>query len=51
MRFSPRLACIPKPLTRRMVLFALVTLASGRTSIQAPDEKPFKDHRLAYMMD
>jgi len=51
MRFSPRLACIPKPLTRHMVLFALVTLASGHMPTKVPDEKPFKDDRLAYMVD
>ena len=40
-----------KPLTRHMVLFALVTLASGHMPTIVPDEKPFMDHRLAYMMD
>ncbi len=51
MRFSPRLACIPMPFTRRMVFFALVTLVSGYMPTKAPDKKPSKDHRLAFMMD
>ena len=43
MRFSPRLACIAMPFSRLMALFTLLTLASGRMSVQVPDEKPFKD--------
>jgi hypothetical protein len=51
MRFSPRLACIATPLSRLMALFTLVTLASCRVPTQVPGEKPFKDYRLAFMMD
>ena len=51
MSFAPRLACIAMPFIRPMALYTLLSLASGRMSVQVPDEKPFKNFQLAFMMD